>query len=54
MAYSVGRWDGDTLVVSSTGFNDRTFLDGEGHRHTEALRMTERNRRRDFGHMTSR
>jgi hypothetical protein len=51
MGYSIGRWEGDTLVVTSTGFNDRTFLDGEGHRHTEALRMTERYTRRDFGHM---
>jgi hypothetical protein len=51
MGYSVGRWDGDTLVVTSAGFNDRTFLDGEGHRHTESLRMTERYRRRDVGHM---
>ena len=51
VGYSVGRWEGDTLVVSSNGFNDRTFLDNEGHRHSEALRMTERFRRRDFGHM---
>ena len=51
MGYSVGRWDGDTLVVESIGFNDRTWLDTSGHPHTEALRMTERYRRRDFGHM---
>jgi len=51
MGYSVGRWDGDTLVVESIGFNDRTWLDTNGHPHTEALRMTERYRRRDFGHM---
>ena len=51
MGYSVGRWDGDTLVVESFGFNDRTWLDAYGHPHTEALRMTERYRRRDFGHM---
>ena len=51
MGYSVGRWDGDTLVVESFGFNDRTWLDTSGHPHTEALRMTERYRRRDFGHM---
>jgi hypothetical protein len=42
MGYSVGRWDGDTLVVDSFGFNDRTWLDHDGHPHTEALRMTER------------
>jgi hypothetical protein len=51
MGYSVGRWDADTLVVESFGFNDRTWLDTSGHPHTEALRMTERYRRRDFGHM---
>jgi len=51
MGYSVGRWEGDTLVVESYGFNDRTWLDHDGHPHTEALRMTERYRRRDFGHM---
>ena len=49
MGYSVGRWDGDTLIVESFGFNDRTWLDHDGHPHTEALRMTERYRRRDFG-----
>ncbi len=51
MGYSVGRWDGDALVVESFGFNDRTWLDHDGHPHTEALRMTERYRRRDFGHL---
>jgi len=51
MGYSVGRWDGDTLVVESFGFNDRTWLDGSGHPHTEALRTTERYHRRDFGHL---
>lgn len=51
MGYSVGHWDGDTLVVESSGFNDRTWLDGRGHPHTEALRMTERYRRTDFGHL---
>ena len=49
--YSVGRWEGDTLVVSSAGFNDRAWLDSAGHPQTESLRLTERIRRRDFGHM---
>ncbi len=49
MGYSVGHWDGDTLVVESLGFNDRTWLDHDGHPHTEALRTTERYRRRNFG-----
>jgi hypothetical protein len=51
MGYSVGHWDGDTLVVESFGFNDRTWLDHDGHPHTEALRMTERYTRRDFGNL---
>jgi hypothetical protein len=51
MGYSVGRWDGDTLVVESNGFNDRTWLDSDGHPHTDGLRITERYRRPDFGHM---
>ena len=51
MGYSAGRWEGDTLVVESAGFNDRTWLDFAGHPHTENLRMTERLRRPDFGHL---
>jgi hypothetical protein len=51
MGYSVGHWDGDTLVVETSGFNDRTWLDLAGHTHSEALRTTERFRRRDLGHM---
>lgn len=51
MGYSVGHWDGDTLVVESNGFNDRTWLDHDGHPHSEALRTTERYRRRDFGNL---
>jgi len=49
--YSIGHWDGDTLVVESNGFNDLSWLDGAGHPHTEDLRITERFRRIDFGHM---
>jgi hypothetical protein len=51
MGYSVGRWERDTLVVETAGFNDRTRLDLIGHPHSEALRIVERFRRRDFGHM---
>ena len=51
MGYSVGHWDGDTLVVESFGFNDRTWLDSSGHPHSESLRTTERYRRRDVGHL---
>ena len=49
MGYSVGRWEGDTLVVDSFGFNDRTWLDPLGLPHTEALRTTERYRRPNVG-----
>jgi len=51
MGYSVGQWEGDTLVVTTAGFNDRTSLDLGGHPHSEALRLTERFRRRDAGHI---
>jgi hypothetical protein len=51
MGYSVGHWDGDTLVVESNGYNDRTWLDHNGHPHTEALRTTERYRRRNVGNL---
>jgi len=49
--YSVGRWDGDTLIVNAAGFNTETWLDSAGHPHSEALRVEERFHRRDFGHM---
>jgi hypothetical protein len=49
MGYSIGHWEGDTLVVESNGFNDRTWLDHDGHPHTDRLRTTERYRRRTFG-----
>jgi hypothetical protein len=51
LGYSVGRWDGDTLVVDTSGFNGKTWLDVRGHPTTEALHVTERFRRRDFGHL---
>ena len=49
--YSVGKWEGDTLVVDAIGFNDKTVLDGMGHPHSDALHEIERYHRRDFGHM---
>jgi hypothetical protein len=52
--YSSGKWDGDTLVVDVAGFNDRGWLDARGHTHSDALHLTERFRRRDFGHMEER
>ena len=51
MGYSVGRWEGETLVVDSFGFNDKTWLNDRGLQHTEALRMTERYTRPDVGHL---
>ena len=51
LGYSAGKWDGDSLVVDSVGFNDRAWLDARGHTHSEALRLTERFHRLDFGHM---
>jgi hypothetical protein len=49
MGYSVGRWEGDTLVVESNGFHAGTWLDRDGHPHTEQLRLVERYRRPSFG-----
>jgi len=51
MGYSVGKWEGDTLVADTAGFNDRSWLDAFGHPHSESLRLEERFHRRDFGHM---
>src|SRR5262249_52146228 len=51
LGYSTGKWEGDTLVIDSVGFNDLTWLDGLGHPHSESLHLTERFHRRDFGHM---
>ncbi len=51
LGYSVGKWDGDSLVVDSNGFNDRGWLDARGHTHSEAMHMTERFHRIDFGHL---
>jgi hypothetical protein len=51
MGYSVGRWDQDTLIVETIGFNDRTWLRGDGVPGSEQLHITERIRRSDFGHM---
>src|SRR5580693_2221000 len=47
MGDSTGKWEGDTLVVDSTGFNDKTWLDVAGHPHSEALHIVERMRRVD-------
>jgi hypothetical protein len=51
MGYSVGRWQADTLVVETIGITTRAWLDVIGHPRSEDMRITERYRRRDFGHM---
>ena len=51
MGYSVGRWEGDTLVVESSGFNGKAWLSGRGNPTSDAMHLTERIRRRDMGHM---
>ena len=51
LGYSAGHWEGDVFVVQTAGFNDKTPLDTMLHPHSDALRLTERFRRRDFGHL---
>ena len=51
LGYSVGKWDGDTLVVDTVGFNDTTWLDNAGTPHSESLHVTERFHRRDKEHL---
>jgi len=43
--HSVGRWEGDTLVIQTNGFNEKTFLDATGAPHTDMLVVTERIRK---------
>ena len=47
LGYSVGKWEGDTLVVDTIGMNDRTWLDAAGHGHGEQLHVTEKFTRTD-------
>lgn len=52
LGYSVGRWEGDTFVVETIGFKDGGWLDTRMARpHSDALHVTERFRRTDFGHL---
>lgn len=48
---SVGRYEGDTLVIDTTGFNDKTWLDHVGRPHSDELHLVERFRRIDHGHL---
>lgn len=47
--YSTGKWEGETLVVDTTGFRDGLWLDVAGNPMTDAARMTERFRRVNYG-----
>jgi len=51
LGYSIGRWEGDTFVITTAGFSDLGWLDSAGHPQTESLRITERLHRRNFGRM---
>ena len=49
--HSIGKWEGDTLVIDTVGFNDKTWIDSQGRPHTEKMHVTERIRRPDLGHL---
>lgn len=51
MGHSIGRWDGDTLVIDTVGFHDRGWIDGAGRPQTEQLHVIERFHRIDLGTM---
>ncbi|HUI77565.1 MAG TPA: hypothetical protein VLY24_06600 [Bryobacteraceae bacterium] len=51
LGYSIGKWEGDSLVVETVGFNDRGWLDARGHTHSDALHLTERFHRLNIGDM---
>jgi hypothetical protein len=50
--HSIGVWEGDTLVVDSTGFNDKSWLGGSGLAHTANMHIRERWTRTTMGTMT--
>jgi hypothetical protein len=51
MGSAIGRWEGDTLVVDTANFNDRTWIDRIGHPHSDKLHVIERFRRPDHDHL---
>jgi len=51
LGYSIGRWEGDTLVIDTSGYNDKSWLSLTGIPHTEKLHTVEHIRRPDFGHI---
>jgi hypothetical protein len=52
MGDSIGKWEGDTLVIDVIGFNDKTWLDRAGHPHSDALHVVERMRRASYDTLT--
>jgi len=52
MGHSIGKWEGNTLVVDTIGFNEKTWLDRDGHPHSDQLHIIERFHRVDFDNMT--
>jgi hypothetical protein len=52
MGHSIGKWDGDTLVVDTVGFNDKSWLDRDGHPHSDQLHVVERFHRTDRDNMS--
>jgi hypothetical protein len=49
--FSIGKWEGDTFVITTSGFNGKAWLDQAGFPESDAMTITERFHRRDFGHM---
>jgi hypothetical protein len=51
MGHSIARWEGDTLVVDTVGFNEKTWLNGQGVPHTDKLHVIERITRPESGRL---
>jgi hypothetical protein len=51
MGHSIGRWEGDTLVIDTVGINERSWLDTAGHEHSGKLHLTERIEKVDENHL---
>ena len=52
--HSIGRWDGDTLIVDAVGLNDKCWFDRRGTPHTEQLHTIERYTRLNYGTLVNR
>ena len=53
LGHSIGRWEGNTLVVDTVGFNDQTWFDNVGHVHSDMMHVVERFTRVDLGHLNA-